>query len=137
MISQFYVSEVVKSFTSLARKDGYIRESDSEIIGVQSFPSLCDLLNCSLCPWNSPGKNTWVGSHSLLQGISWLRDQTLVCCIAGRFFTIWAPREAPGDMDLEARIYPGYVEIWHSLFFIQHTFYYCNFYCWRRFVCFV
>ena len=23
-----------------------------------------------LCPWNSPGKNTGVGSHSLLQGIS-------------------------------------------------------------------
>ena len=22
-----------------------------------------------LCPWNSPGKNTRVGSHSLLQGI--------------------------------------------------------------------
>ena len=22
-----------------------------------------------LCPWNSPGKNTGVGSHSLLQGI--------------------------------------------------------------------
>ena len=22
-----------------------------------------------LCPWNSPGKNTAVGSHSLLQGI--------------------------------------------------------------------
>ena len=22
------------------------------------------------CPWNSPGKNTEVGSHSLLQGIS-------------------------------------------------------------------
>jgi len=23
-----------------------------------------------LCPWNSPGKNTWVGSHSLLQGLN-------------------------------------------------------------------
>ena len=23
----------------------------------------------ALCPWNSPGKNTWVGSHPLLQGI--------------------------------------------------------------------
>ena len=22
-----------------------------------------------LCPWNSPGKNTGVGSHSLLQGV--------------------------------------------------------------------
>ena len=24
---------------------------------------------CPLCPWDSPGKNTGVGSHSLLQGI--------------------------------------------------------------------
>ena len=28
--------------------------------------SLC---MCLLCPWNSPGRNTEVGSHSLLQGI--------------------------------------------------------------------
>ena len=41
-----------------------------------------------LCPWNSPGENTAVGSHSLLQ------DGTQVSCMAGRFFTIWATREA-------------------------------------------
>ena len=33
----------------------------------------CDPMDCSLpssfCPWDFPGKNTWVGSHSLLQGI--------------------------------------------------------------------
>ena len=29
-----------------------------------------------LCPWDSPGKNTGVGSHSLLQGIFPPRDQT-------------------------------------------------------------
>ena len=85
-------------------------------------------------PWNSPGKNTGVGSLSLLQGIfptqgsnpdlphcrqilyqlshkgsprilewvaypfssrsSRLRDRTGVSCIAGRFFTNWAMREA-------------------------------------------
>ena len=33
----------------------------------QSCPTLCDHLDCS--PWNSPGQNTGVGSHSLLQGI--------------------------------------------------------------------
>ena len=31
---------------------------------------------------DSPGKNTGVGSHSLLQGIFLTRDQTLVSCIA-------------------------------------------------------
>jgi len=34
---------------------------------------LCDPMDCSpprlLCPWNSPGKNNEVGSHSLPQGI--------------------------------------------------------------------
>ena len=43
------------------------------IIPCESFtqlcPTLCDPLDCILCPWNSPGKNTEVGSHSLCQGI--------------------------------------------------------------------
>ena len=42
------------------------------------------------CPWNSPGKNTRVGSHSLLSGSSQPRDQNWIFCgfcIAGRFFT--------------------------------------------------
>ena len=46
-----------------------------------------------LCPWDSPGKNTGVGSHFLLQGIFPYRDQihiSCVSCIAGRFFTHWA-----------------------------------------------
>ena len=45
--------------------------------------------------WNSPGQNTAEGSHSLLQGSSRLRNQTGVSCIADRFFTSWATREAP------------------------------------------
>ena len=48
-----------------------------------------------LCPWNSPGKNTGVGSHSLLQGIFPTQGWTQVSSIAGRVFTIWATREAP------------------------------------------
>ena len=34
-------------------------------------------------------------SHSLLQGIFLTRDQTQISCIAGRFFTVWATKEAP------------------------------------------
>ena len=45
-------------------------------------------------PWNFPGQDTEVGSLSLLQGSSQLRDQTQVSHIAGRFFTNWAIREA-------------------------------------------
>ena len=46
-----------------------------------------------LCPWNSPGKNTGVGGHSLLQGSSQTRDRTQGFCTAGRFFTEWATRK--------------------------------------------
>ena len=35
-----------------------------------------------LFPWNFPGKNTGVGSHSLLQGISQPRDWTLISCVS-------------------------------------------------------
>ena len=39
----------------------------------QSCPTLCNPMDCSplgsFCPWNSPGRNTGVGCHSLLQGI--------------------------------------------------------------------
>ena len=47
-----------------------------------------------LCPWYSPGKNTGVVSHSLLQGIFPTQGLNLISCIAGRFFIIWASREA-------------------------------------------
>ena len=62
------------------------------------------------CPWDSPSKNTAVGSHLLLQeeetqelnpgtdsgteSRDWLRNWIQVFCTAGRFFTIWASREA-------------------------------------------
>ena len=45
-----------------------------------------------LCSWNFPGKNTGVGSHSLLQGIFPTQGLNQVSCIAGRLFTIGATR---------------------------------------------
>ena len=40
---------------------------------LQSCLTLCDPMDCSppgsYCPWDSPGKNTRVGFHALLQGI--------------------------------------------------------------------
>ena len=47
-----------------------------------------------LCPWDYPGKNAVVGCQLLLRGSSQTGDWTQVSCIAGRFFTIWATREA-------------------------------------------
>ena len=61
-------------------------------------PSLCNLMDCS-----PPGSSV----HGILQarileevvipfsrGSSQTRDQTWVSCIAGKFFTVWATREA-------------------------------------------
>ena len=45
-------------------------------------------------PWNSPGQNTRVDSHSFLQVIFQSRDRTQVSCDTGGFFTSWATREA-------------------------------------------
>ena len=44
-----------------------------KVLVAQSRPTLCNPMDCNparlLCPWNSPGKNTGVGCHFLLQGI--------------------------------------------------------------------
>ena len=44
-----------------------------------------------LCPWDSPGKATRVGSHFLYQGSSLPRDRTCISCLAGRSFTTKPP----------------------------------------------
>ena len=56
---------------------------------------MSDSLDCSppdsSVPGASPGMNTRVNCHSLLQGIFLTQDQTQVFCIAGRLFTIHPP----------------------------------------------
>ena len=46
-----------------------------------------------LHPWDSPGKNTGVGCHFLLQGIFLTQGSNPGLCIVGRRFAIWATRE--------------------------------------------
>ena len=62
---------------------------------LQSCPTLCDPVGCSSlgCPWDSPVKNT-EGIAMYSSRSSRPRDRTQVSCIIGRFFTIWATREA-------------------------------------------
>ena len=70
-----------------------------ESVNSQSCSTLCNLMDCN--PWSS-------SIHGILQarilqwgpilfsrGSSQLRDQTRVSRITGKFFTIWATREAP------------------------------------------
>ena len=69
-----------------------------KVLAAQSCLTLWDPINCSpamfLCPWDSPGKNTGVGYHSLLHGVfptQGLKPGLLQC---SRLFAIWATREA-------------------------------------------
>ena len=68
-----------------------------EVIAVQPSPTLCDPMNCSL-----PGSS----ARGILQAriLEWVAipfsressqtgDGTLISCLAGRFFTIWATRD--------------------------------------------
>ena len=69
-----------------------------KVLVTQWCPTLCDPMDCSL-----PGSSVrgilqarileWVAIFFSRES-SWSRDQPLVSCIAGRFFTIWATREA-------------------------------------------
>ena len=58
---------------------------------LQLCSTLCDPKDCtppgSSVHGHSPGKNTGVGCHAVLQGSSPPRNRTWVSCIAGRFFT--------------------------------------------------
>ena len=48
-------------------------QKKKKVLVTQSCPTLCNPTDCSLprllCPWNSPGKNAEIDSHSLLQGL--------------------------------------------------------------------
>ena len=83
--------------------------------------TLCNPMDCS-----PPGSSV----HGILQarmlewvaipfskGSSWPRDQILVSCIAGRFFTVWATREAPPEI---------YIYIWKQILPIWLTFYFLS-----------
>ena len=59
----------------------------------QSCPALWDPMDCSL-PWNSPGKNTRVGSHFLLRGIFPTQGSNHVSSIVKQVLYHWATREA-------------------------------------------
>ena len=61
----------------------------------QSSPTLCDPIDPRfLCPWDSPGRNTGVGCHGLLQGIFLTQGSNLCLltspALAGGFFTTTA-----------------------------------------------
>ena len=73
----------------------YLKESESEV--AQSCPTLCYPMDCSLQGSSLHGillarVLEWV-AISFSRGSSWPRDRTLVSCIPGRHFNLWATRE--------------------------------------------
>ena len=70
------------------------RGHEVKILVAQSCLTLYDPVDCSplgsSAHGDSPGKNTGVGCHALLQGIFLTQELN----IAGGFFTIWATRKA-------------------------------------------
>ena len=70
----------------------YTTDIHEEVKVAQSCPTLCDPVDFSppgfLVYGDSPGKNTGVDCHALLQAIFLPRDQSQVSCIVGGFFTI-------------------------------------------------
>ena len=68
LLNAYYVQGIVVNFLLHSSLD--LNNSTSKVKVAQSCQTVCDPMDC-VCqaPWNSPGKNTGVGSHSLLQGI--------------------------------------------------------------------
>ena len=69
-----------------------------KVLVAQSCPTLCDPMDCSLPGFSVHGilqatTLEWVPIH-FSRDSSWPRDWTWVSRIAGRFFTVWAIREA-------------------------------------------
>ena len=59
---------------------------------VQHFVTLWTVV---LCPWDSPGKDTWVGCCALLQGGGIKTASPMSPALAGGFFTTSTTWEAP------------------------------------------
>ena len=92
----------------------------SHFICVQLFAILWTVAH-HFCPWDSPGKNTGVGCHAILQRIFPTHDQTHISyissCIDRRFFTT-AP---PGKANLYLYLY-----LYLSHFAVQQKLTYCK-----------
>ena len=61
-------------------------------------------------------RNTGVDSYSFLPGVFPTQGPTCVTCIAGRFFTVWATREAPSQGQTEKK-----EGLWGKSLRIQHS----------------
>ena len=98
-----HVSYGIMVFSGYKPKIGIAGSYAVCVLVAQSCPTLCNPINCSL-----PGSSV----HGILQekilewiaipsprGFSWSRDRAQDSYTKGRFFSVWATREAPGSYD--------------------------------------
>ena len=91
------------------------------MLAAQLCPTLCDPMTAA-----PPGSTVheifqarileWV-AISFSRGSSWPRDQPLVSCTAGRFFTDWATREANATYKVCHDISPALSDLVHSVWY--------------------
>ena len=85
---------IISNYIFIILTINFSLENELLCLVTQSCPTRWDPMDCnppgSYVHGDSPGKNSGVGCHALLP----TRDWTQVSCIEGRFFTIWATREA-------------------------------------------
>ena len=72
----------------------------SRVSHVRFFVTLWSVVHQALCPWDSPGKNTGVGCHALLQGIFPTQRLNLCLLHCSKFFT----NEWPGKLQEESNM---------------------------------
>ena len=78
--------------TGLLNNPG-IKDRKVKVKATQTCPTLCDPMNCTVHGILQARILEWV-AYPFSSESSWLRNQTGVSCIAGRFFTNWAIRES-------------------------------------------
>ena len=97
-ISIYWLISLARTFRTSFKRNG--KSNSVSFLILKSESEICSVISNSLWlhglynPRNSPGQNTGVGSLSLLQGSSQLRNRTGVSCIAGGFLTNEALKEA-------------------------------------------
>ena len=78
-----------------------------------------------LCPWDSPGKNTWMSCHSLLQGIflTQVSNPGLLCC-RQTLYRLSYEGTSPTSLDL-TQMHFFFIAEWHSIMYMHHNFFIC------------
>ena len=95
----------------------FLKEKWKHLLVAQWCPALSHPIDCS--PPGSSAHGThqariveWV-AIPFSRGSSWLRDRTLGSCTVGRFFTIWATREAQALLrqEIYSPLHPEHLQL--------------------------